>query len=98
MTKITCAALLCAALLATAAHAQTFPTKPIRVILPYPPGGGADTIMRPLAQQLGQSVKQQVIVDNRGGANGNIGMELASKALPDGYTIVFALTGQIAVN
>jgi tripartite-type tricarboxylate transporter receptor subunit TctC len=93
-----CAALVCAALAATAAHAQTFPAKPIRVILPYPPGGGADTIMRPLAQQLGQSVKQQVIVDNRGGANGNIGMELAAKAPPDGYTIVFALTGQIAVN
>jgi tripartite-type tricarboxylate transporter receptor subunit TctC len=83
------------------AHAQTapsFPTKPIRLILPYPPGGGSDTIVRPLAQRLGEHLKQQVIVDNRGGAGGNIGMEVAAKAPPDGHTIVFALTAQLAVN
>ena len=95
-----CAARICA-VACTAAHAQTastFPIKPIRLILPYPPGGGADTIARPLTQRLGESLRQQVIVDNRGGANGNIGMELAAKAPPDGHTIVFALTGQLAVN
>jgi tripartite-type tricarboxylate transporter receptor subunit TctC len=93
--------LLCAAALTSAAHAQTaatFPSKPIRLIVPYPPGGGADTIVRPLAQRLGENLKQQVVTDNRGGANGNIGMELAAKAPPDGHTIVFALTGQLAVN
>jgi tripartite-type tricarboxylate transporter receptor subunit TctC len=84
----------------TIAHAQTaaFPNKPIRLILPYPPGGGSDTIARPLAQRLGENLKQQVVVDNRGGAGGNIGMEIAAKSPPDGHTIVFALTAQLAVN
>jgi tripartite-type tricarboxylate transporter receptor subunit TctC len=101
MRTRTCAVFVCAAVLASAAHAQTaasFPSKPVRLIVPYPPGGGADTIVRPLAQRLGENLKQQVITDNRGGANGNIGMELAAKAPPDGHTIVFALTGQLAVN
>jgi tripartite-type tricarboxylate transporter receptor subunit TctC len=83
------------------AHAQgaaAFPNKPIRLILPYPPGGGSDTIARPLAQRVTENLKQQVIVDNRGGAGGNIGMELAAKAPADGHTIVFALTAQLAVN
>jgi tripartite-type tricarboxylate transporter receptor subunit TctC len=95
--------LLCASLGAAAgvAYAQTaagFPAKPIRVIVPYPPGGGSDTLMRPLAQHMTDNLKHQVIVENRGGAGGNIGMELAAKAPPDGHTIVFALTAQAAVN
>jgi tripartite-type tricarboxylate transporter receptor subunit TctC len=93
---------LCAALTFTPAFAfaQTaaFPSKPIRLIVPYPPGGGSDTLARPLAQRLAENVKQQVVIDNRGGAGGNIGMELAAKAPPDGHTIVFALTAQLAVN
>jgi tripartite-type tricarboxylate transporter receptor subunit TctC len=97
------AVLLCAALgiasgVADAQTAASFPSKAIRLILPYPPGGGSDTIARPLAQRLGENLKQQVVVDNRGGAGGNIGMELAAKSLPDGHTIVFALTAQLAVN
>jgi tripartite-type tricarboxylate transporter receptor subunit TctC len=89
----------CLAAFAITAHAQTpYPTKPVRIVIPYPPGGGADTIIRPVAQHLSQSMKQQFVIDNRGGANGNIGMELAAKAPPDGYTLVFALTGQLAVN
>jgi len=86
---------------AVAAHAQgaaTFPTKPMRLIIPYPPGGGSDTISRPLVQRVGENLKQQVVVDNRGGAGGNIGMEIAAKSPPDGHTIVFALTAQLAVN
>src|SRR5918996_121329 len=95
--------LLCTVLsiVPAAAHAQTaasLPSKPIRLILPYPPGGGSDTIARPLAQRLSENLKQQVVVDNRGGAGGNIGMELAAKAPPDGHSIVFALTAQLAVN
>ena len=81
-----------------AIQAQTYPNKPIRVVLPYPPGGGLDTIARPLAHDLTQRLGQQVVVDNRGGASGNIGMELAAKAPPDGYTVVMALTAQLAVN
>jgi tripartite-type tricarboxylate transporter receptor subunit TctC len=96
-------ALLCAALLFAhgAAHAQgaaNFPSKPVRLVIPYPPGGGTDTIGRPLAQKLGENLKQQVIFDNRGGAGGNIGMEIVAKAPPDGHTIVLALTAQLAVN
>ena len=68
------------------------------MVLPYPPGGGSDTIGRPLAQKLTESLGQQVVVENRGGANGNIGMEHAARAAPDGYTIVLALTAQLAVN
>ena len=86
------------AVAAPAIHAQTYPNKPIRVVLPYPPGGGLDTIARPLARDLTERLGQQVIVDNRGGASGNIGMELAAKSPPDGYTIVMALTAQLAVN
>ncbi|MDB5812187.1 MAG: hypothetical protein JWN94_4309 [Betaproteobacteria bacterium] len=78
--------------------AQNYPNKPIRLVLPYPPGGGTDVIARPLAQKLTEQLGQQVIVDNRGGANGNIGMEFVAKSPPDGYTLLFALTAQYAVN
>jgi tripartite-type tricarboxylate transporter receptor subunit TctC len=67
-------------------------------VLPYPPGGGTDVIARPLAQKLTEQLGQQVIVDNRGGAGGNIGMEFVAKSPPDGYTLLFALTAQYAVN
>jgi tripartite-type tricarboxylate transporter receptor subunit TctC len=85
-------------LLATHAFAQNYPNKPIRLVLPYPPGGGTDVIARPLAQKLTENLGQQVIVDNRGGAGGNIGMEFVAKSAPDGYTLLFALTAQYAVN
>ena len=83
------------------AHSQSaanFPVKPIRLVLPYPPGGGSDTIGRPLAHRLSENLKQQVVFDNRGGAGGNIGMEIVAKSPPDGYTITLALTAQLAVN
>ncbi|MBX3649878.1 MAG: tripartite tricarboxylate transporter substrate binding protein [Burkholderiales bacterium] len=80
------------------AAAQAFPSKPLRLILPYPPGGGSDTIARPVTRKISENIGQQVIVDNRGGAGGNIGMETAARAAPDGYTIVMALTAQLAVN
>jgi tripartite-type tricarboxylate transporter receptor subunit TctC len=70
----------------------------VRLVVPYPPGGGADTLARPLVQKLTESLGQQIIVDNRGGAGGNVGMELVAKAPPDGYTLAFALTAQLAVN
>jgi len=81
-----------------AAQDRAFPSKPIRLVLPYPPGGGSDTIARPLAQRLGESMGQQVVIDNRGGGGGAIGMEFAAKAPADGHTIVMALTAQLAVN
>jgi tripartite-type tricarboxylate transporter receptor subunit TctC len=83
---------------AATALAQGYPNKSIRFILPYPPGGGSDTIARPVARKMTETIGHQVIVDNRGGAGGNIGMEAAARAAPDGYTIVMGLTAQLAVN
>jgi tripartite-type tricarboxylate transporter receptor subunit TctC len=80
------------------AIAQPYPSKPVRLVLPYPPGGGSDTIGRPLAQKMSENLGQQVVVENRGGASGNIGMEYVARSAPDGYTLVFALTAQLAVN
>ena len=91
---IVIAALACG--LATATHA--YPDRPVRMLLPYPPGAGSDVFARLIARKLADNLCQQVIVDNRGGAGGNIGMELAAKATADGYTLVFALTSQLAIN
>ena len=70
--------------------AQAYPTKPIRLILPFPPGGPTDIVGRLTGQKLGELVGQQVIADSRPGASGNVGLELASKAPADGYTIVLS--------
>ena len=75
---------------AVGAQAQSYPAKPIRLILPFPPGGGTDVVGRLLAQKLGQALGQQVIVDNRAGAGGRIGTDLVAKSLPDGYTLLLA--------
>jgi len=91
---------ICASLLAAAdcAIAQTYPVKPVRVVVPFVAGGPTDIQGRMLGEKLGQRLGQQFIIDNRGGANGNIGMELAAKSPPDGYTIVIATVGTWAVN
>lgn len=80
------------------AYAQSYPVKPIRFIVPWPPGGGADIMSRLINQPLGDALGQQVVIDNRGGAAGNIGAELAAKSPPDGYTIVFAYSGTHSIN
>jgi tripartite-type tricarboxylate transporter receptor subunit TctC len=98
LKALLCGALALAPAIVSAQGAANFPSKPIRLIIPYPPGGGSDTIARPLMSRMGENLKQQIIVDNRGGAGGNIGMEIAAKSPPDGHTIVFALTAQAAVN
>ncbi len=79
-------------------HAQTYPAKPIRFIAPFPPGGGADFLARMLAQEMAGTFGQQVIVDNRAGAQGSLGAALAAKAPPDGYTIVLTILGILAMN
>jgi tripartite-type tricarboxylate transporter receptor subunit TctC len=76
-----------------AAAAQTYPVKPVRIISPFPPGGGNDILSRAVAQKLTENFMQQVIVENRPGANGIIGTEAAARSAPDGYTIVLIPSG-----
>jgi tripartite-type tricarboxylate transporter receptor subunit TctC len=83
---------------AALAYAQTYPAKPVRLIVPFPAGGGSDVVGRIVAQKLGERIGQQVIVDNRAGAGGSIGTEAVVKAPPDGYTVVLASTSEIAIN
>lgn len=80
------------------ALAQNWPAKPIRLIVGYPPGGVADLTARTYGQQLATSLNQSVIVDNRPGAGGGIGAELASRAAPDGYTFLIASAGELVIN
>jgi len=81
-----------------AAAAQEFPTKAIRFVVPYPPGGASDITARVLGQKMGETWNQQVVVDNRPGANGIIALEYVAKAAPDGHTILMANLGPNAIN
>ncbi len=80
------------------AYAQSWPAKPIRFIVPWPPGGGADVLARLLSPKLSEAVGRNFIVENRPGAAGNIGTEIAARAPADGYTVVFAYSGTHAIN
>ncbi len=80
------------------ALAQNFPSKPIRFVVPYAPGGSTDIVARILAQKLSDAMGQQVVVDNRPGAGGSIGADVVAKSPPDGYTMVTAVTGTMAIN
>jgi tripartite-type tricarboxylate transporter receptor subunit TctC len=84
------ALLLAGLMLAGAAAAQSYPSRPIRMIVPFPPGGGFDGIARPFSEKLGAVIGQTIVVENRAGAAGNIGAEAAARSAPDGYTILFA--------
>src|SRR5205809_364533 len=83
-----------AALLSLPVWSQNYPAKPVRIIVPFSPGGATDIVTRIVGQKLTDAWGQQVLVDNRAGASGNIGGELAAKAPPDGYT-VFMTSGSI---
>jgi tripartite-type tricarboxylate transporter receptor subunit TctC len=78
------------------ASGQAYPNKPVRLIVPFPPGGGNDIIARSVGQPLSEAIGHQIIVDNRGGAGGMIGAELAARAAPDGYTLFLASIGNLA--
>jgi len=79
-------------------HAQNYPAKPIRMVVPWPPGGTTDILGRVLGQKLSESFGQPVVIDNRGGAAGNIGSEAAAKSPPDGYTLLLGTMSTHAMN
>jgi len=88
-----------AALAASAALAQSsYPTKPVNIIVPWPPGGPSDIAARPLAKGLQDELKQPFVIDNRGGAGGNIGTAIVTKAAPDGYTLLVTSSAPIVIN
>jgi tripartite-type tricarboxylate transporter receptor subunit TctC len=86
--------LVCAGL----AQAQPYPSQPIRLIVPWPPGGGVDTAARIIGQPLGQRLGQSIVIENRPGAGGNIGTELAARAKPDGYSLLMGAVSPNAIN
>ena len=82
----------------TIAGAQSYPTKPIRMISPYAAGGGSDTLARIIGQKLNESWGQPVVVDNRPSSGGNLGAELVAKAAPDGYTLFVTPSAVLTIN
>ncbi len=84
--------------LCAGAFAQDYPGKPIRIIVPFPPAGGTDTLSRALAQSITNQTKWTLVVENRPGAGGNIGLDAAAKSPPDGYTLAMGQTANLAVN
>ena len=88
----------CWAQSSSAGSGQAYPIKPVRIVVPYPPGGGNDLLARLTGQKLGEKWKQNVVVDNRGGASGMIGAEAVAKAPPDGYTILLCASPECALN
>jgi tripartite-type tricarboxylate transporter receptor subunit TctC len=96
ITHCVTAVLLC---LASAVHAQqAYPNQPIRLIVPWPPGGGVDTSARIISQPLSERLGQSIVVENRGGAGGNIGTEIAAKSKADGYTLLMGSSSPNAIN
>ncbi len=90
-------AVMAAAIFSAAVCAQQYPSKPIRIIVPWPPGGGTDVVSRTIAQKLGETLGQPAVVDNRAGATGIIGADLAAKAPADGYTVLITIASH-AIN
>ena len=83
---------------APAAAQDNYPSRPLRLVVPFPPGGVLDILARQISPALGDGLKQNIVIDNRGGANGNIGVELVAKSQPDGYTLLFGQVSNLAVN
>lgn len=97
-TARTLAALCMGAALLAQAHAQAWPDKPIRLVVPSPPGGGTDGVSRLLAHKLGETLQWTFVLDNKAGAGGNLGMDFTAKAAPDGYTLAMGESANLAIN
>ena len=80
------------------ANAQIYPVKPVRLVSPYPPGGANDILARIIGLKLGENLGQQIVIENRGGATGNIGAEFVARAAPDGYTILMGQASNLTIN
>jgi tripartite-type tricarboxylate transporter receptor subunit TctC len=93
-----CGSLLTASLSSLSAHSEIYPNRPIRFIVPFPAAGGTDTVARLIAAPLAEKLKQQIVIDNRAGANAIIGTDIAAKSAPDGYTWVFCLPASMSIN
>src|SRR5690349_12599060 len=91
-------AIIALLLAAANAFAQPYPTKPVRLVVGWPPGGAADGVARPLATKLGEVLARPVVVDNRGGATGTIGAALVAKSPADGYTLLLGTSNELVLN
>src|SRR4051812_33315336 len=96
--KRTFLGILLSAVAITSFAQQDYPNKPVRLVVPFPPGGGTDILARVVANKLSPAIKGTVVIDNRPGAGGNIGVDLAAKSPADGYTMVMGQTSNLAVN
>ena len=98
LSRLLCLGLVLLGLVSTSVQAQNYPNKPIRLIVPFPPGGGNDVIARLIAQKLSDRFGQQVVVDNKAGANGIVGLQALMQSPADGFTLAVAAAGPMAVN
>src|SRR5262245_64760052 len=89
--------LVCCAIAATPALAQQYPSRPVRFVVPFAAGGSVDTLARTIGPKLADVLGQQIVVDNRSGGNGNIGMEVVAHAVPDGHTLVLGYIANLAI-
>lgn len=96
--RIRAGLLLFLAFAALTAHSQVYPTKPVRLIVPFAPGGTTEVLARIIGQKLGEQLGQQVIIDNRPGASGSLGTTIAAKSSPDGYTLLLTSLSPIVIN